>query len=128
MTTERSGLITHPSNPKVRPMTSDSLEFVDEPDGDVLANEPGLPDLIAFDDIFAQDESLKQRLDKIVERIQPNENTKATDFTERGIVASGFRLKGMPNVLTLNKFGYQLLKGVLRDRVGIKQQIAGLNY
>jgi DNA helicase-2/ATP-dependent DNA helicase PcrA len=37
---------------------------------------------------------------------------------EKGIAASGLKLKGTASVLTLNKFGYQLLKGLLRDGVG----------
>jgi DNA helicase-2/ATP-dependent DNA helicase PcrA len=37
---------------------------------------------------------------------------------DNGIAASGLKVRGSASVLTLNKFGYQLLKGLLRDKVG----------
>jgi len=66
-------------------MTSDTLELTDETNDDGWANESdghgGQPDPIAFADIFERDPALKDRLNEIVERVEPNENTKATDFT-----------------------------------------------
>lgn len=164
------------------------MNFNDETAGDIGTDEQSGSDdflaLIAFDDIFSRDDALKQKLDKIVERVEANDSTKAADFTvdadadqrkfiesssetirllapagsgktqsivnrvltqvtrghtldrfliltfdnaaslslreklDNGIAASGVRFKGTASVLTLNKFGYQLLKGILRDRVG----------
>ena len=184
MAAERTGMITHPITSQVRPVNSDSLDFYDESRDRAVDTEEACLPLIAFDDLFSQDEELRLRRDQIVERVQVNENTKAADFTadaddeqrkfiectaetirllapagsgktqsvvnrvltqmakgqsldrfliltfdnaaslslkeklERGIAASGLRVRGIPNVLTLNKFGYQMLKGILRDKVG----------
>jgi len=188
MTHERSGLINHPSKPKVRPVDTESFAMTEspaqEPFGEGQASGDEFADLIAFDDLFAQDDALKQQLDSIVDRVEANENTKATDFTveadddqwrfigcgeetirlvapagsgktqsvvnrvltqvargqsldrfliltfdnsaslslreklEKAIGTACLKGKGTPSVLTLNKFGYQLLKGILRDTVG----------
>lgn len=188
MTPERTGLINHPTQPKARPVSGDGFDFSDVPEPATRPGDgngiDGIPDLIAFDDIFSQDAALKQRLDQIVERVEANEQMTAAEFTvdadadqrtfiesasetirllapagsgktqsvvnrvltqvargqtierfliltfdnaaslslkekmARGIASSGIKVRGTPSVLTLNKFGYQLLKGILRDKVG----------
>jgi hypothetical protein len=156
----------------------------DENDSSAVDSTPGLPPVICFEDIFAQDEAHRSRLESIVERIEANENGLVADFTvdadehqnkfiecpaetvrllapagsgktqsvvnrvltqaargqsldrfliltfdnaaglslreklDRGIAAAGLKLRGTAAVQTLNKFGYQLLRGLLRDRVG----------
>ncbi len=185
---ERTGLINHHVVPKDIPVNTYTLGTPEEPTGDTDptddAGEAGLPALIAFEDIFSQDEAHRSRLDAIVERVEPNENGLPSDFTadadehqrrfidcpaetirllapagsgktqsvvnrvltqaargqsldrfliltfdnaaglslreklEKGIAESGLRVRGSASVLTLNKFGYQLLKGILRDKVG----------
>jgi len=185
MTPDRSGLINHPKAPSQRAADTDGFDFTDEPPA---GTPPGaaddLPGLIAFDDLFSQDADLKERIDRIVERVEANDHTTAAEFTaeadadqrkfidcpadtirllapagsgktqsivnrvltrvaggapidrfliltfdnaaslslrekmEAGLAGSGLRTRGAPSVLTLNRFGYQLLRGVLRDRIG----------
>jgi DNA helicase-2/ATP-dependent DNA helicase PcrA len=167
-------------------VNTDSFDFPEEPADQALATGNGevddLPGLIAFDDLFSQDEALRQRLDQIVEQVQPNEQTKAADFTvdadddqrkfiecpadtirllapagsgktqsvvnrvltqvaagqsldrfliltfdnaaslslkeklERGIAASGLKVRASASIYTLNGFGLRLLTGILRGR------------
>src|SRR5207248_3104302 len=66
------------------PVNTDSFDFSEEPTDQALATGngevDGLPPLIAFEDIFSQEES-KRQIDKMTERFQVNENTVAADFT-----------------------------------------------
>jgi DNA helicase-2/ATP-dependent DNA helicase PcrA len=144
----------------------------------------GPSSVIAFEDIFSQDEAHRTRLESIVERVEANEIGPVADFTadadehqrrfiespsetirllapagsgktqsvvnrvlsqaargqsldrfliltfdnaaglslreklETGIAASGLKFRGAAAVQTLNKFGYRLLRGILRDKVG----------
>jgi hypothetical protein len=80
MTPERFGLVNDPVAPKGFHTNPDALDLCEEP-ASWNGQGDGLPQLLAFDDIFSQDSSIKQRLDEIVERVEANENTKATDFT-----------------------------------------------
>jgi hypothetical protein len=64
MNEQRAGLVNFPVTPKCGRLV-----------GEESAPEEGhqgtgeLPDLIAFDDIFSQDDALKKRLDEIVDRV-----------------------------------------------------------
>ena len=64
MNEERAGLVNCPVTPKSGRLVAE--ESAPE-EGHQRTGE--LPDLIAFDDIFSQDDALKKRLDEIVDRV-----------------------------------------------------------